>query len=448
MRINCAYDGPPAWRAMAAHLDEARRALGRPCRISMDLAGPKLRIGPLAPGPEVIKIRPRRDALGNVVATARVALVPEPRLDAASGPDVVAIPVAAGELGSLSPGEALELVDTRGSKRRMLVAACGRERVELECSRTVYLASGMELCRSGGRGVLRLGRLPARERFFLMRPGDEVVLSAKETVGREAQLDDGGRVLAPAVLTCTHPEILGDLRPGEPIWFDDGRIGGRIRSANGSEAVVEITQAAAAGSKLRANKGINLPDSALRIPSLTEKDLSDLEVVARQADIVAMSFVRTPADVEALEARLAALGRREIGILLKIETRQAFDHLPALVRAAMRRPAAGVMIARGDLAVECGFERLAEVQEEILWVCEAAHIPVVWATQVLETLAKTGRPSRAEITDAAVGERAECVMLNKGPHLCEAVGALGDILERMQAHQAKKSALLRRLERW
>src|SRR5436853_963876 len=102
----------------------------------------------------------------------------------------------------------------------------------------------------------------------------------------------------------------------------------------------------------------------------------------------------------------------------------------------MRSYPAGVMIARGDLAVECGWDRLAEVQEEILWLCEAAHLPVVWATQVLETLAKTGLPSRAEITDAAMAQRAECVMLNKGPHVEEAIRTLADILERMQAHQS------------
>ena len=134
--------------------------------------------------------------------------------------------------------------------------------------------------------------------------------------------------------------------------------------------------------------------------------------------------------------------------MLKIETRRGFEHLPELLLAAMRSPAVGVMIARGDLAVECGFERLAEVQEEILWVCEAAHVPVIWATQVLETLAKTGLPSRAEITDAAMGERAECVMLNKGPHIVDAMRTLDDILRRMQAHQTKKRPLLRALRAW
>jgi len=105
-----------------------------------------------------------------------------------------------------------------------------------------------------------------------------------------------------------------------------------------------------------------------------------------------------------------------------------------------------VMIARGDLAVECGFDRMAEVQEEILWICEAAHTPVIWATQVLESLAKTGLPSRAEVTDAAMSERAECVMLNKGPYIREAVKTLDNILRRMQAHQTKKRAMLRPLQ--
>ena len=112
---------------------------------------------------------------------------------------------------------------------------------------------------------------------------------------------------------------------------------------------------------------------------------------------------------------------------------------------ALKFPACGVMIARGDLAVECGFERMAEVQEEILWVCESAHVPVIWATQVLEGLTKRGHASRAEITDAAMSQAAECVMLNKGPHIIEAVTALDDILQRMQGHHSKKRSMLRQL---
>jgi pyruvate kinase len=134
-----------------------------------------------------------------------------------------------------------------------------------------------------------------------------------------------------------------------------------------------------------------------------------------------------------------------MGVVLKLETRRGFDALPAILLSALRQPPVGVMIARGDLAVEVGFERLAEIQEEILWLCEAAHLPAIWATQVLEGLTKGGLPSRAEVTDAAMGERAECVMLNKGPRIVEAVRALESILRRMQSHQAKKTAMLRPL---
>jgi pyruvate kinase len=114
-------------------------------------------------------------------------------------------------------------------------------------------------------------------------------------------------------------------------------------------------------------------------------------------------------------------------------------------RSALRNPPVGVMVARGDLAVEVGFERLAEVQEEVLWLCEAAHVPAIWATQVLESLTKKGAPSRAEVTDAAMAVRAECVMLNKGPYVTEAVAFLDNVLRRMQDHQNKKRAMLRKL---
>ena len=188
-----------------------------------------------------------------------------------------------------------------------------------------------------------------------------------------------------------------------------------------------------------------MPETDLRIPSLTPDDLKALKFIVQHADIVGFSFVRSDSDVRDLQAELAKLGAKDMAIILKIETRQGFANLPRILLAAMRNHAVGVMIARGDLAIECGYQRLAEVQEEILWICEAAHLPVIWATQVLESLAKSGVPSRSEITDAAMGERAECVMLNKGPYIVDAVRILDDILGRMQSHQEKKRSMLRKL---
>jgi pyruvate kinase len=137
-----------------------------------------------------------------------------------------------------------------------------------------------------------------------------------------------------------------------------------------------------------------------------------------------------------------------LSLILKIETLQAVHNLPEIVvRAAGRQPTA-IMIARGDLAVEIGFARTAEMQEEILWIGEAAHIPVIWATQVLERLVQKGRPSRGEMTDAAMAARAECVMLNKGPYLFEAIDELDTLLGRMEENQHKKTPQLRRLRSW
>jgi pyruvate kinase len=223
-------------------------------------------------------------------------------------------------------------------------------------------------------------------------------------------------------------------------------LGGSITEVNPDEVHVKITHAGPAGHRLRADKGINLPKSKLSLPALTDKDMQDLKFVVQYADMVGYSFVHTADDVRRLQMQLKEMGKRDLGIVLKIETRAAFDNLPDILLAALESPVVGVMIARGDLAVEVGFERMAEIQEEMLWMCEAAHIPVIWATQVLERLSKKGDYSRAEITDAAMSERAECVMLNKGPYVLAAVQTLDNILKRMQAHQLKKRSMMRPLK--
>ena len=132
-------------------------------------------------------------------------------------------------------------------------------------------------------------------------------------------------------------------------------------------------------------------------------------------------------------------------MILKLETRGAIRNLAALLFEALRFDSIGLMIARGDLVVELSFEKLAEMQEKLLWFGEACHLPVIWATQVLDSVTHTGLATRAEITDAAMSMRAECVMLNKGPHVGAAVRMLADIIRKMEAHQYKKRSLDRPL---
>lgn len=449
MRINCAHDTPQVWSRMVGHLRRAREELGLPCRILMDIAGPKLRTGPIEPGPRVIEWHPGRDSFGRVMEPARIWLTSaEPGSAAPLGADAV-LSVPAQWLDRVQPGESIHFRDARGKRRVLEVVGSGEGGRWARCGQTAYVTSGAVLLRvDAGNDAAREAQvrdLPSREQGITLRRGDFLLLTAEPIVGKNAVIDSDGRVLTPARISCTLPEVFPMVRPGEKIWFDDGKIGGFVREVESGVLRVEITEAKSSGTRLGVDKGINLPDTKIELPALTPKDLEDLKFIVRHADLVGMSFVRHERDIVQLQSRLRELGGGHLGIVLKIETRQGFERLPNLMLIAMRQPPVGVMIARGDLAVECGYERLAEVQEEILWICEAAHLPVIWATQVLESLAKKGQASRAEITDAAMGERAECVMLNKGPHIVAAVSALDDILRRMQDHQSKKSSRLRSL---
>jgi pyruvate kinase len=335
MRINCAHDSEPEWRAMRDNLRLAEDDTRRRARLVVDLPGPKLRTGPLAP-------QSTRDRKGD---------------------------------------------------------------------------------------YLRLGI------------GDRLVLTRAAEVAASNPPDN-----APARIGCSLPEAFAVTRRGHHIWLDDGKLGGVVETVDRDSIELRITAAGLKGSKLRAGKGINLPDAVLEIDLLGSHSTDALRFAAECADIVGLSFVSRAHEVQRVNEYLNQHGRPEIGIILKIETRRAFKDLPGMLLAALGgdRPA-GVMIARGDLAVECGYERLAEVQEQILWLCQAAHVPVIWATQVLDQLAKTGRPSRAEITDAAMGVHAECVMLNKGPRIVEAISVLDDILRRMDRYHRKKRSLLPQL---
>jgi pyruvate kinase len=406
----------------------------------MDLGGPKLRTGPLEPGPQVTRLRPTRNAHGQVVGAGRGWLTSAKRPARPPEPGLVTLPVDAKWLAHRTEGDELTLRDTRGSKRRLLLAAAAPGGFVVSTEKTTYLGTGTRL-RAGKKDSTKLGELPAVEQSILLAAGDIVQLTRDCT---PAPVDDDG---SPRI-GCTLPELFDNAEVGERIFLDDGKLGGEVIAVAADSVDVRIDHPAHGTAKLRADKGINAPDTNLPISALTDKDLADLAAVIELADFVQFSFVREPADVIRLFDELDRLGDHDLGVVLKIETRQAFEHLPQLLLTAMRRRRVGVMIARGDLAVETGYERMAELQEETLCLCEAAHLPVIWATQVLEQLATTGRPSRAEISDAAMAERAECVMLNKGPYITDAVIALDDILGRMAGHEYKKSPLLRSLQSW
>lgn len=452
-RINCVHDDAQTWRSMAKNVRDAAQGLKRPVKILMDLGGPKLRTGALEPRPPMLRMRPQRDYFGRAYRPYRLGIQSTTGEVGELAEVDGSICVDARWLSHLKPGAQIDFSDARGAKRHLLVVQCTDSGAVAESLQTAYVTPQTLLSIHAGDGKKRrttpVGTLPSLPGVLHVHRG-ETLRVTKDGIGRSAQVDEHFQdiVLEPAHIACTLPQAIDQVCIGEHIWFDDGRIGGVVRKVSAQGLEVEITQARDGGEKLVGDKGINLPDSELNLPALTDKDVQDLAVVAQEADMVGLSFVQRPEDVHQLRDRLHQLGRPEMGIVLKIETLKGFENLPELLLAAMSAECSGVMIARGDLAVECGYERMAEVQEEILWCTEAAHMPVIWATQVLESMAKTGVPSRAEISDAGLGVRADCVMLNKGPYITDAIRSLDDILRRMAGHHAKKRSLLRALRAW
>ena len=457
-RINCAHDGAAAWQRMVAHIRQAEQETGRACRIAMDLGGPKLRTGPVAAGQPVLRLRTSKNERGELRQAAAVILDASGApgrcagCDAAGQPQPARLAVARKWLKQLHPGDRVHFRDLRGKRRELRVLErLSATEVETQCDSPAYLEPGivLELRRKSGAKpkipttlVDTLAPLPVEIRLFA---GDLLRLTRDGQPGEPSRTDEEDVAIAFPHIACEPPEIIDQLKPGERVWIDDGRIGTRVESVDKDGALLYVTRARPGGERLLPEKGLNFPDSELKLPALTEKDLADLDFAVAHADIVGYSFVQDGAGMDQLVAALAQRNGSRLGIIAKIETRAAIRNLPDIIIHGAGRHPFGVMIARGDLALEIGYERMAEMQEEILWLCEAAHVPVIWATQVLENLVKCGVPSRAEITDAAMSERAECVMLNKGPFILEAMAVLDDVVGRMQAHQQKKTAQLRAL---
>lgn len=446
-RINSAHDDQATWDNIVKNIRKASMKAGTSCKILFDLCGPKLRTGRVLQGARSAHFKPKRDERGIVLEPA-VLWVGE-SIPASNSRNISGlIPVERRFYQTFSTGDKLTFRDTRGRKRSVTVIETNDGGAWVESFKSFFIESSQELklIRNNttiARGAV--GELPPKEKGIVLHQGDTLLITADDREGIPARTGDDGAIF-PARISCTLPQIFQYCSPGQPILFDDGKISGVISAVSDEALSVIIQRTPPNGAKLRADKGINLPETILSLPSLSEEDLTSLDFAVNTVDLIGLSFIREPKDLRDIQQEIAKRGGKELGLILKIENRAGFENLPELLLCGLRNPPFGVMVARGDLGVEVGFERLSEVQEEIVWLCEAAHVPVIWATQVLESLAKKGIPTRAEVTDAAMSGRAECVMLNKGPYILETVSFLNDILLRMRDHHHKKTPMLRKLK--
>jgi len=448
MRINCAHDDIDAWLSMIGHLRRAEKSLGKSCKVFADLAGPKLRTGAIKPLGRLVEFKIKRDSWGREIAPAFIWLTPAsqpetPRLTA----DAI-LPIEDSVLALAHANDTLDVDDTRGSRRHLILLERSGNSWLAKCHRHAFIDDSARCKLYRQENLIAegaLGELPEVLLPITLKIGDTLHLVKSNKLGRPAIKDEDDHLLQPARIPCSLDSVFGAVEFGQSIWFDDGKIGGTIKAIQPELIEVLINQAAPQGSKLYSERGINLPDTNLPISGITDIDGQHLQALADYIDIVGLSFVRDEKDVESLHQKLHELNATNLGCVLKIETRLGFDNLPHILLAGMQHPPLAVMVARGDLAVEVGFERLSEVQDEILCLCEAAHVPVIWATQVLENMTKRGIPSRAEVSDAALAIRAECVMLNKGAHIIPTIELLQGVLQRMNSHHDKQHPSMRRL---
>ncbi len=445
-RINCAHDSENEWSLMIGHVRKASKKLKKKCKITMDLGGPKVRTGALKEGPRVKRFRPSKDVHGIVIKVCEIWMGPEENPTY----NLMHLPVAFSSLEKLKVGDRLFFRDTRNKKREFTITRTSGKGCIAVCSKTTFLETGMKLFTNAdySSSPIIIEELPRVEQFIMLHSGEFLRLRKDTEPGEPAVRDKDDKLISHAHISCTLGEVFEQVKEGEPIFFDDGKIEGVIRQVDKDEILVEILNARKNGSKLRADKGINFPGSKFDIRGLTDKDKKDLTFVVQNADTVSLSFVNRRRDVRDLITELEELNApKDFGIILKIETQSGFNNLAKILLEGMKSYPLGVMIARGDLAIECGWDNIGRVQREILSLCRAAHVPDIWATQVLENLSKQGIPSRAEMTDAAMAQRSDCVMLNKGPYILQAIKLLDTIFKDMEFYQGKNVRLWPAMEK-
>jgi len=278
---------------------------------------------------------------------------------------------------------------------------------------------------------IRTGKLENHEPV-LLKTGSTVTITPQEIPGTATRI------------STTFPDLARELAPGARVLLSDGLIELRVRTTRGKDVLCEVLN----GGELGEHKGINLPGVALSIPALTEKDRKDLEFgLEHGIDAVAISFVRTAADVKSVKQIVASHGS-DVPVIAKLEKPQAVDHLEEILEAAD-----GVMVARGDLGVEMAPEKVPVIQKHVIRQAAAWRKPVITATQMLESMIENPRPTRAEASDVAnaIFDGTDAVMLSaetaSGQYPRESVSIMSRIVVEAECNITDLGQMRRRRER-
>ena len=278
---------------------------------------------------------------------------------------------------------------------------------------------------------IRTGVLEGGNKITLQE-GDEITLTTEEVVGTKQKI------------YINYEHLHEDVKPGNVILIDDGLIGLEVLSVNGQEIHCKVTN----GGELGERKGVNVPNVPIQLPSITEKDIEDIRFgISEEFDFIAASFVRSADAIRQIRALLDEAGS-QMKIIAKIESQEGLDNLDSIIDEAD-----GIMVARGDLGVEVEARRLPHLQKEIIEKCNFHGKLVITATQMLDSMIRNPRPTRAEVTDVAnaVENGTDAVMLSgetaNGKYPVEAAETMASIVEYSEQFLDYKQFKTRLVER-
>jgi len=448
-RINTAHDDASTWRAMAKIIQEINLSYDDDSKIKIfvDLAGPKIRTGKIRRVNTPIVIGSNK-----VLKSVHITQSKDMDTHAEYFNDITREKLPAQIVlnkriyKKLEVDSVLKIVDTNSKKAFITITEIYDDFIKGSIDKKVYLDDSAKIYRKRKPG--KILNIQKQVELIRLKKEDLLIIGEEDEEGYAALYDENRNLIEHAYIGCSFQGIAEHVDIGEKIFIDDGKIGLEVMKIEGRLITCRVTLAKENGTLIKEEKGINFPDSHIVTEALTQNDKENLLNVLDFIDHISLSFCQSAQDVKDLKNLLREHGREDIGIVTKIETKRAVSNMPEILEELLDWQKSAVMIARGDLAIEVGFENLAYVQESLLDICDAAHIPVIWATQVLENQMKNNLPSRAEITDAAMSGRAECVMLNKGAFAINTINVLKHILHDMHSISKKSRQLLSKETLW
>ncbi len=452
-RIDCAHGAPAQWQRMVDNLFQARKETGRDCRLLFELGGPALHTGDMRAAAPILHIKIRRDEYGNTLHPTTIIL------DSSGQPGHPATPlqpariaVAADWLHRLRPGDAISFRDLRRRKRELHVQArLSPTEVATSCTEGAWLIPGTLLehvpaKKSHAGATTSSGAFTATPEYILLREHETLLLTRTQQPGRAEQRNARNEFLSPGQIPCAEPGALDNLRPGHEVWFDGGRIGGLTERIDDQGVWLRITRIRPEGERLGSRTSLHFPDSNLQLPALTTHDLAALDIAVPHADIIGLPFVQQAGDIDQVANEFVRRGAAHLPLIIRIATRTAIAALPdILVRGSAHGPF-GVRIDRDSLRTETGHQHLTEIMEDMLWLCTAGHVPVIWTTQVEESPDGQRAPPCSEIATAATAGHVACVLLGDTASNRRRLAVLHDL--RMQLLAQGKNTVRHRLMPW